>query len=76
MTSVPAMRFGLRGRGMLAKGAFADIAVWKPEEFRNVSTYDRPHAFCVGMKHVFVNGALAYSEGKFTRAGTGRFLEP
>ena len=76
MTFVPAMRFGLRGRGLLAKGAFADIAVWKPEEFRNVSTYDRPHAFCAGMKHVFVNGALAYSEGRFTRAGTGRFLEP
>ena len=75
MTSVPARRFGLGGRGELAKGMFADIAIWQPEEFRNVSTYDHPHAFCAGMKQVYVNGALAYSDGTFTHAGSGRFLE-
>ncbi len=74
MTSVPAMRFGISGRGMLVRGAFADVAVWRVEDFRNVSTYDRPHAFCTGMKQVYVNGALAYSDGVFTHAGTGRFL--
>ncbi len=76
MTSVPARRFCIQGRGVLERGAFADIAIWRPEQFRNASTYDRPHAFCTGMCKVFVNGALAYSDGEFTHAGTGRFLDP
>ena len=75
MTSVPARRFGLRGRGVLEKGAYADVAVWKPEEFRCTATYTEPHAFAAGVEHVFVNGVEAYRKGVFTHAGTGRFLE-
>ena len=75
MTSVPAERFGIKGRGVLAKGAFADVAVWRRDDFRNTATYAKSHSFCTGMEKVFVNGALAYDGGKFTRSGTGRFLE-
>ena len=75
MTSVPARRFGIRGRGVLEKGAYADIAVWREAEFRNTATYAASHSFCTGMEKVFVNGALAYDAGVFTHAGTGRFLE-
>ena len=75
MTSVTAGRFGIKGRGVLAKGAFADIAVWRRDTFRSTSTYDKSHSFCTGMEKVFVNGALAYDGGTFTRSGTGRFLE-
>ena len=75
MTSVPARRFGIKGRGVLEKGAFADIAVWREAEFRNTATYSKSHSFCTGMAKVFVNGALAYDNGAFTHAGTGRFLE-
>ena len=75
MTSVPARRFGIKGRGVLEKGAFADIAVWREASFRNTATYAKSHSFCAGMEKVFVNGALAYDGGTFTHAGTGRFLE-
>ncbi len=75
MTSVPARRLGLVGRGTLARGAAADVAVWKPDEFKNVSTFSRPHAFATGMELVFVNGKLAYRRGEFLHAGAGRFLE-
>lgn len=75
MTSVPARRFGIRGRGVLERGAFADVAVWRAEEFRNTATYARSHSFCTGMEMVFVNGALSYDHGTFTHAGAGRFLE-
>lgn len=75
MTSVPARRFGIAGRGVLEKGAFADIAVWRESEFRNTATYAKSHSFCEGMEKVFVNGTLAYDGGKFTHSGTGRFLE-
>ena len=75
MTSIPAARFGIANRGVLAKGAFADVAVWREDRFRNTATYARSHSFCTGVEKVFVNGALAYDAGKFTHAGTGRFLE-
>lgn len=75
MTSVPARRFGIRGRGVLESGAYADIAIWREADFRNTATYAKSHSFCTGMEKVFVNGALAYDRGQFTHAGTGMFLE-
>jgi len=74
MTSVPAQRFGIKGRGAIEKGAFADIAIWNEASFRNTATYAKSHSFCTGMEKVFVNGALAYDCGTFTHSGTGRFL--
>jgi N-acyl-D-amino-acid deacylase len=74
MTSLPARTFGLRGRGVLREGAFADIAVFDEERFRDTATYEKPHRFAEGMRHVAVNGAVSYSEGRFTGARRGRFL--
>ena len=75
MTSVPARRFGIRGRGVIEKGAFADIAVWKEGEFRGTATYVEPHQFSSGMRLVMVNGRIPYRDGKFTGDRGGRFLE-
>lgn len=75
MTSVPARRFGIRGRGIIERGAYADIAIWNKREFCNTATYNRSHSFCKGMEKVFVNGSLAYDNGVFTHSGSGRFLE-
>ena len=75
MTSAIAKRFDIKGRGILEKGAYADIAVWNSESFRNTATYDNSHSFCTGMEKVFVNGVLAYDGGIFTHSGTGRFLD-
>jgi N-acyl-D-amino-acid deacylase len=75
MTSAIARRFGIKGRGILEKGAYADIAVWNRENFRNTATFGNSHSFCTGMEKVFVNGALAYDGGIFTHSGTGRFLD-
>ncbi|HRR34810.1 MAG TPA: D-aminoacylase [Kiritimatiellia bacterium] len=75
MTALPAQVFGLRGRGVLRVGAFADIVVFDPQLFTDSATYAQPHQFAQGMRHVIVNGALAYSEGTFTGIRRGRFLE-
>ena len=75
MTSVPARRFGLRGRGVLERGAFADIAVWREGEFRARATYTDPHRFAGGVKCVMVNGVVSYLDGRFTGRRGGRFLE-
>ena len=75
MTSVPAERFGLRGRGVIAKGAFADLVVWKEDEFKIRSTYVEPHQFTSGVVCAMVNGTIPYRDGKFTGERGGRFLE-
>ena len=75
MTSVPARRFGIAHRGVIEKGAFADLAIWKEDEFASKATYVEPHQFSSGVKAVVVNGAVSYTEGKFTGDRAGRFLE-
>ncbi len=75
MTSAAARRFGLRGRGEIAKGAFADVAVWREDSFADLASYDKPHVFSSGVEAVFVNGALSFRDGRCTGARAGRFLE-
>lgn len=74
MTSLPAAAFGIKRRGLLRKGCFADIAVWDEERFENTALYSRPHSFCTGVEAVFVNGTLSYRNGSFTGKRNGRFL--
>ena len=59
----------------IEKGAFADIAIWKEDEFSSSATYVEPHKFSRGVKAVLVNGAVSYADGKFSANRTGRFLE-
>jgi len=75
MTTLPAQAFGLRDRGVLRVGAYADIAVFDFQHFTDAATYAQPHQFAHGMRHVIVNGALSFFEGRFTGARGGRFLE-
>ena len=75
MTGVPARRFGLNRRGVIEKGAFADIVVWREESFAANSTYMDPHRFTGGVELVMVNGSVPYRAGRFTGDRAGRFLE-
>jgi N-acyl-D-amino-acid deacylase len=74
MTSVIAERFEIPNRGKIVAGDAADLAVWDEARFESKATYLAPHQFATGVRAVFVNGALAYEEGRFTHAGTGEFL--
>ena len=75
MTSVPAARFGIRDRGVVKPGAYADLAVLHEENFRENVTYMSPHAFASGVEAVLVNGVVAYRSGAFTHNRAGIFLE-
>jgi len=74
MTALPAETFGIAGRGVLRPGAYADIALFDPAAFRDTATYAKPHYFAEGIRHVIVNGALAYTQGQFTGKRRGRLL--
>ncbi len=75
MTSVPCDRFGIKNRGRIAAGAFADIVVWDEKEFKAKSTFDDPHQFTGGIDLVMVNGSIPYRAGSFTGDRAGRLLE-
>lgn len=62
-TGLTADTFGLKGRGRLTPGAYADIAVFDPQRFSPQATYLEPEQPAVGMMHVVVNGRLAVIGG-------------
>ena len=74
MTGLPARTFGIRERGVLAAGAFADIVVFDESAFSDTATYARPHQFAVGVRQTVVNGAVSFDNGTFTGLRRGRFL--
>ena len=69
MTSYPADRFGLAGRGRIAEGAFADLVVLDPATVTDRATYETPHAFAEGIELVVVNGRVAWDGARGERAG-------
>ena len=75
MTSVIADRFGIKNRGRIEKGAFADLVVWDEAAFKAKATFTDPHQFTGGVKLVMTNGVISYRDGKFTGNRGGRFLE-
>jgi N-acyl-D-amino-acid deacylase len=74
LTSVPAERLGLRDRGVLREGAFADLVVFDPETVADVATYLEPARYPLGIDHVIVNGRPAVLSGSETGERTGRLL--
>lgn len=75
MTFAAAARFGLARRGVVEKGAYADIAVWREESFKSHATYADPHRFSTGVELLLVNGAVACRSGlPVAGPGAGRLL--
>jgi N-acyl-D-amino-acid deacylase len=74
MTSLPATNLGLDRRGKLVEGNFADVVLFDPKTIADKATYEKPHQYAVGMKHVFVNGVQVLRDGEHTGATPGRAL--
>jgi N-acyl-D-amino-acid deacylase len=74
ITSLPAQRQGLAGRGLLKEGFFADITVFDPSTIADKATYTEPAQLSQGVKFVFVNGQLEFADGQVTGAKAGRPL--
>jgi N-acyl-D-aspartate/D-glutamate deacylase len=74
MTGVAARALGLRDRGLLRPGAWADVAVFDPARIINRSTYENPHQYAVGVSTVIVNGEVVVDGGDHTGALPGLVL--
>jgi N-acyl-D-amino-acid deacylase len=72
MTSVPAQKINLKGRGRIAEKNFADIAVINLNSIRDFSTYTDPHQYSKGVEYVLVNGVVSIDKGLFTGERGGR----
>jgi N-acyl-D-amino-acid deacylase len=74
MTSLPAQKFQLRDRGLLADGFAADVVIFDENKVQDLSTYDYPHAYSTGFRYVIVNGVLTVDNEKHLGARAGRAL--
>jgi len=74
LSGLPATNLGLDHRGFLKEGMFADVVVFDPATIADRATFDKPHQYAVGMKHVFVNGVQVIKDGEHTGAKPGRAL--
>jgi N-acyl-D-amino-acid deacylase len=74
LSGFPATNLGLDRRGFLKEGMFADVVVFDPKTITDHATFDKPHQYATGMKHVFVNGVQVIKDGEHTSAKPGRAL--
>jgi N-acyl-D-aspartate/D-glutamate deacylase len=74
LTAVPAERLGLRDRGVVREGAFADLVTFDPVTVADLATFARPAVPPTGIETVVVNGVVAVRDGLETGARPGRLL--
>ncbi len=74
LTSLPASNIGIRDRGRLAAGYYADVVVFDPATVRDHATFPKPHQYASGVEQVFVNGGHVLKDGRHTGALPGRVV--
>jgi len=74
LSGLPAHNLGLRERGLLKTGHFADVVVFDPATIQDHATFEKPQQLSTGVSHVVVNGELALENGEATAARPGRVV--
>jgi N-acyl-D-amino-acid deacylase len=75
MSWAVAARLGLRRRGLLAEGCYADVVLFDPATIGDRATFEEPHQLSVGVQDVWVNGVRVLRDGEHTGATPGRFVK-
>jgi N-acyl-D-amino-acid deacylase len=75
ITSLPAQREHLTGRGLIKEGFLADITIFSPDAILDKATYTEPAQLAEGVSYVLVNGQVAFENGKATGAMAGKALK-
>ena len=74
LSGLPSTNLDLDRRGFVRTGMFADVVVFEPGTISDRATFEDPHQYAVGMRHVFVNGVQVLKDGEHTGARPGRAL--
>jgi N-acyl-D-amino-acid deacylase len=74
LSSLPAERLGVSDRGVLRKGAWADITVFDSEQIESHCDVTQPRRYATGIAHVLVNGVFSMFDGERTTDAGGRVL--
>ncbi len=74
MTGLPASRVGLRDRGLVREGLYADLVIFDPQRVQDRATFAAPNQYAQGISYVVINGQLSVDNGQPTAALAGRVL--
>ena len=74
MTSASAAVMGLKQRGMIATGHYADLVLFDPKTVVDRATTKDPRALSEGIDTVWVNGEIVYQTGKPSGRYSGKVL--
>jgi len=74
LSAYPAQNLGLKDRGMLKVGYYADVVVFDPQTIGDVGTYEEPKQFATGVRDVIVNGKLVLEDGEPTGQLSGQVV--
>ena len=74
MTSLPAEKFNMKGRGKIEAGYFADVAVLDQNRITDRANYADPHRYGEGVAHLLVNGILSIDDGRATGVRGGKAI--
>lgn len=75
MTSYPAQIFGLKDRGVIRPGAFADVVLLEPNQVTDRASYAQPRRTATGIKGVIVNGSIAFAGGEWNNQPSGVIIK-
>lgn len=75
MTLKPAQKVGIKERGLLQSGYFADIVIFDPETVIDRASYENPYQYSQGIEYVIINGKLVIDAGVHTGELAGKVLK-
>jgi len=73
-TSLPAQILGLRDRGQVREGFWADLVLFDLDRIADKATFFEPHQHAEGIEHVLVNGAFVVEDGRILYATPGKVV--
>ncbi len=74
LSALPASNLGIKKRGMLKIGNYADVVLFDPEKMQDHATFENPHQYATGMMFVLVNGTVVLENGEHTGAKPGKVV--
>lgn len=75
LTKLSTDKLGIKNRGLLAPGYYADVVIFNPKTIQDKATFEEPHQYSMGVEHVWVNGQQVLKDGEPTAVRSGRFVK-